>query len=494
MTCRMWETRGLAQYVDSSGESKGTSELYFVHKTIEPRCGLAPHRFLLHVNTGIRATLGRGELHAMSSQGVLMKVAAALLFFVATCLVPGAHGYQAPPGSGVIHALLVADSDSNLRKSVLQDVVMLSGALEEAFKEHPSRLRLETRTGKSVKVSEILSWFHNLNSNPDDTLLFYYSGHGEIRPNLGHVLSLTNAENGNKILPRADILREMKCKRTRLVVVLTDCCSTIRPLPPPPSAVTPVPPPPPWAVAGCLLLQHRGLVDINASCPGQEAWPDFTAVGGIFTGNLSMLLNGNMRDSIDKNGDKFIEWDEFYPMLEKRTQLGFRNLQLSLERRKKARDPLTSFEQQAVDQTTQKIWTCSVLPFLRLGVRVLDSPGGLKLEEIYPGTPASTAQGLKNGDFIVGVGDKQVQNERDFLLAVDATKTVDEMKREIPIVLKVKEPGAVQPRAVSVKLRDNDVPADVRLPWAPSLAPPPPAQLPAHDWPYVGNPGPGSVR
>ena len=204
-----------------------------------------------------------------------------------------------------------------------------------------------------------------------------------------------------------------------------------------------------------------------------------------------MLLNGNMRDSIDKNGDKFIEWDEFYPMLEKRTQLGFRNLQLSLEQRKK---PLTSFEQQAVDQTTQKIWTCSVLPFLRLGVRVLDSPGGLKLEEIYPGTPASTAQGLKNGDFIIGVGNKQVQNESDFLLAVDATKTVDEMKRDIPIVLKVKEPGAVQPRAVSVKLRDNDVPADVRLPWMPSVAPPPPAQLPAHDWPYVGNPRPGSVR
>ena len=394
-----------------------------------------------------------------------MKVAAALLFFFATCLVPGAHGFQAPPSSGVIHALLVADSDSNLRKSVLQDVVMLSGALEEAFKEHPSRLRLETRTGKSVKVSEILSWFHNLNSNPDDTLLFYYSGHGEIRPNLGHVLSLTNAENGNKILPRSDILSELKRKRTRLVVVLTDCCSTIRPplIAPAPQAPARLAPPP-WAVAGCLLLQHRGLVDINASCPGQEAWPIVTVDGGIFTQNLSHLLNANMRDSIDRNGDKFIEWDEFYPMLEKQTQLGFRNLQLSLEQRKKARDPLTSFEQQAVDQTTQKIWTCSVLRFLRLGVRVLDSPGGLKLEEIYPGTPASTAQGLKNGDFIVGVGDKQVQNERDFLLAVDATNTVDEMKRDIPIVLKVKEPGAVQPRTVTLKLRDNDVPADMRLP------------------------------
>ena len=394
----------------------------------------------------------------MSSRPMMMRIAAALLFFFAACLVSGAQGFQAPPSSGVIHALLVADSDSNLRKSVLQDVAMLDGALKEAFKEHPSRLRLETRTGKSVKVSEILSWFHNLNSNPDDTLLFYYSGHGEIHPNRGHVLSLTNAENGNKILPRADILSEMKRKRTRLVVVLTDCCSTIRPTigpvpTPPPAGLLPIPP---WAVAGCLLLQHRGLVDINASCPGQEAWPGFTPVGGIFTGNLSTLLNGNMLFSIDKNGDGFIEWNEFYQVLEKNTQRDFLELQSSLKERKRTGDVLTGFEQQAVDQKTQKIWTCSVLPFLRLGVRVLDSPGGLRLEEIYPGTPASTAQGLKNGDTIVAVGDKQVQNERDFLLAVDATNTVDEMKRDIPIVLKVKEPGAVQPRAVPVKLRDNE--------------------------------------
>ena len=374
------------------------------------------------------------------------------------------QGFQAPPSSGVIHALLVADSDSNLGASVLKDVRMLGGALEAAFEEHSSRLHLETRTGKSVKASEILSWFRNLNPNADDTLLFYYSGHGEIRPDRGHVLALTNAENGNKLLPRSDILSELKSKKTRLVVVLTDCCSTIRPTriiitrPPPPAGFLP---PPPWGVAGCLLLQHRGLVDINASCPGQEAWPVYTAVtavGGIFTVNLSTLLNGNMVDSIDKNRDRFIEWNEFYQVLEKNTQQDFLGLQSSLKERKRGGDVLDGFEQQAVDQKTQKIWTCSVLPFLRVGVRVLDSSGGLKLEEIYPGTPASTAQGLKKGDTIVGVGDKLVQNEREFLLAVDA------IPGDKPIVLKVQESRAAPPHTVTLHLRDNDVPADVRLP------------------------------
>ena len=405
----------------------------------------------------------------MSSRPMMMRIAAALLFFFAACLVSSAQGFQAPWSSGVIHALLVADSDSNLGDSVLQDVRMLGGALEKAFEEHSSRLHLEKREGKSVKASEILSWFRNLNPNPDDTLLFYYSGHGEIRPDLGHVLALTNAENGNKLLPRSDILSELKSKKTRLVVVLTDCCSTIRPpipIPAPqPPAEAELVAPPPWAVAGCLFLQHRGVVDITASCPGQAAWPAAwpeSSGGGIFTGTFADLLDPHNLHSLDKNKDGFIEWNEFYPELEKRTQQDFVRLQSSLKARRKQsvmpEEALSEDEKKAVLQPTQKIWTCSVLPFLRVGVRVLDSPGGLKLEEIYPGTPASTAQRLKKGDTIVGVGDKLVQNEREFLLAVDGTPG------DKPIVLKVRESRAAPPHTVTLHLRDNDVPADVRLP------------------------------
>ena len=69
----------------------------------------------------------------------------------------------------------------------------------------------------------------------------------------------------------------------------------------------------------------------------------------------------------------------------------------------------------------------------------VDFPDGLKLEEIYAGTPASTGRGLKKGDTIVAVGEKIVQNEREFLLAVDAAPG------DKPPVLKVTEPGALQP-------------------------------------------------
>jgi len=415
-----------------------------------------------------------------------MRVAITLTFVFASLSASSGFAFQ-DPAPGVIHALLVADSDSDLGNSVEQDVSTLKFALAQAFREHPSRLQIyDPLMGNSVTASAIQSFFKDLRSGPDDTLLFYYSGHGQILAESGHVLNLTNPdEKGRKILPRLDLLMAMKAKNPRLVVVLTDCCSKIRkpeipPAPAPSKALPPEIPPPPWAVAGCLFLQHRGVVDITASCPGQAAWPNSRSVGGIFTDAFTALLDPYNLSVLDKNGDKFIEWNEFYPELEKRTQQGFVYLQFSLKEKKRwsvkngidPEDALSEEEKQAVLQPTQKIWTCSILPRLRVGVRVLDSPGGLKLEEIYPGTPASTAKGLKKGDNIVGVGDKQVQNEREFLLAVDATPG------DKPIVLKVKEPGAVQPLAVSVKLRDNDLPAEVSSPGAPPVTPPSPARQP----------------
>jgi hypothetical protein len=394
-------------------------------------------------------------------------------------LVSESFAFQ-EPAPGVIHALLVADSDSSLGDSVKHDVSSLSRTLTWAFADNPSRLQLTPLMGSSVTVSAIQSFFETLRSGPDDTLLFYYSGHGEIRPELGHVLNLTNPdEKGRKVLSRFDLLTSMKAKKPRLIVLLTDCCSAIRQPPvaqaPQQAAARDLAPPPRWAVAGCLFLQHRGVVDITASCPGQAAWPNSLAVGGIFTETFVRLLDRFQFHSLDKNKDRFVEWNEFYPELEKQAQQGFVYLQRDLKQKKRQLvmdgahpdDALSEEENQAILQPTQKSWTFSILPFLRVGVRVLDSPDGLKLEEIYPGTPASAARGLKTGVTIVSVGDKLVQNERDFLLAVDATPG------DKPLVLKVKEPGAVEPRIVTIKLRDNDVPADVRIPPAP-IAPPVP--------------------
>jgi Caspase domain len=376
------------------------------------------------------------------------------------------------PASGVIHALLVGDSDSSLGDSVTRDVAALGGALRSAFIAHPRLVQLHVLTSSHATAAAIESFLKDLNSGPDDTLLVFFSGHGEVRPEVGHVLNFTNPdEKGRKILPRDDLLGLMKAKNPRLIVLLTDCCSTIRQRHVAPAPRAPgLGGPPKWAVAGCLLLQHRGVVDITASCPGQPAWPNSLGIGGLFTESLVELLDASNLELLDQNKDGFVEWDEFYPELQKHTQQGFvflqhalkQKLQLASKSNSNPEDALSEDENLALRQPTQKSWTFSILPFLRVGVRVADSPEGLRLEEIYAGTPASMAQGLQAGCTIVGVADTPVQNEREFVRAVDASPG------DMPLVFKLKGPGDAPPRTVTVALRDNEIPPGVIFPVAPT--------------------------
>ncbi len=220
-----------------------------------------------------------------------------------------------------------------------EDVFRLRGALTFAFSEHSSRLRLyPPLVGQSVTVSAVETFFKDLKSRPEDTLLFYYSGHGDIRPELGHVLNFANPDgNGRRILPRSELLGFIKAKNPRLMVVVTDCCSAIRKQFIAPAPQAPGVPfvPPEWAVAGCLLLQHRGVVDITASCPGQAAFPNVTGVGGIFTDSFAGLLDRFQLFRLDKNKDGFVNWNEFYSELENDAQSGFASLQYTMKMRKR---------------------------------------------------------------------------------------------------------------------------------------------------------------
>ncbi len=137
---------------------------------------------------------------------------------------------------------------------------------------------------------------------------------------------------------------------------------------------------------------------------------------------------------------------------------------------------LSEDELQVIRQPTQKSWTCSILPFLRVGVRVVDSPDGLRLEEIYPGSPASMASGLEPGLTIIGVGDAQVRDEKEFLRSVNATAG------DKPLVLKLREPGSARPRTVTIRLRDDEIPEQLRNRFAPMppVAPPAGRPVPAH--------------
>src|SRR5262249_1984547 len=71
-----------------------------------------------------------------------------------------------------------------------------------------------------------------------------------------------------------------------------------------------------------LFFRGRGLVDITAATE-EEAWSD-DQNGGLFTRSLCRLLLRDIKE-MDRNRDGFLAWDEFFPQLQKETQLFFRD-------------------------------------------------------------------------------------------------------------------------------------------------------------------------
>src|SRR5690349_13766700 len=76
------------------------------------------------------------------------------------------------------HVLLVGDTLSDLREQVLSDLGMMhhqTVQLSHILKASP---KVRMIKDQSVSRSAVLNAIDNLEVQPDDYLLFYYSGHG----------------------------------------------------------------------------------------------------------------------------------------------------------------------------------------------------------------------------------------------------------------------------------------------------------------------------
>lgn len=84
------------------------------------------------------------------------------------------------------------------------------------------RLTIEMFTGKQVTPENIIAYYQGLQADPEDALLFYYSGHGGFHLKRGHFMALHYGS-----LFRRDLIAAMKKNNPRLMVLLTDCCANI---------------------------------------------------------------------------------------------------------------------------------------------------------------------------------------------------------------------------------------------------------------------------
>ena len=137
-----------------------------------------------------------------------------------SCVVPKV-GAQ-PAEAAKVRVLLVLDTLDRMGETWGLDGKNMKALIETAMAQQKleGRFTIDMLTGGSVNPDNILNYYRNLQTGPNETLMFFYSGHGGYHVNRGHYVALTLGK-----LYRNDLMAAMDLKKPKLRVVLTDCCA-----------------------------------------------------------------------------------------------------------------------------------------------------------------------------------------------------------------------------------------------------------------------------
>jgi hypothetical protein len=192
-----------------------------------------------------------------------------------------------PPASGRVRTVICGltnaqDISASVADSVQQFKKVFEDNISPQHRTSPVFL-----TGDRCNAHSIVQSIRELTVGANDTLVFYYSGHGAFDLShapagdlaRGHFLAMANYASDHDDLMRATLLQELAKKRPRLLVVITESCNTYYP-----AHVNrfqlPSGRPAGQTSLEKLLLNYRGVVDLNSSSHGQVTW------GGLFTRSL----------------------------------------------------------------------------------------------------------------------------------------------------------------------------------------------------------------
>lgn len=185
--------------------------------------------------------------------------------------------------------------------------------MAEIFADKESRYQQYNITGDQISPDVILPFFENqLRVNRNDTIWFFYGGHGATDRDEGHFLATSR---GN--ISRRKLRAALEKTNARNIVITTDACSS-------PGVFNYLPKrrsPAEWKAFEQLFFQHRGVTDITAATAPQFAWTN-SKDGGFFSQALARMFCEPV-DALDSNQDGFVSWDEASKYLQYNTRQTF---------------------------------------------------------------------------------------------------------------------------------------------------------------------------
>lgn len=230
-----------------------------------------------------------------------------------------------------LHILMVFDTQtSELTRGLKIDEMRMRKLWQETIPH--GRYQLTVVSGRNVKRATILGHLKGLRPTADEGVVCYFAGHGATDPvTRKHYFNLSS----DRPLFRSEVVNALQATGAPLVVLLSDCCSTperiknkniiqiqqrgVTATARATVAATPARSLHPTIRA--LLFEARGTVDVTAAT-GNPSWSDVLK-GGLFTRSISRMVRSTARTN-DGNGDGRLTWKEFFPRLQRDTELLFK--------------------------------------------------------------------------------------------------------------------------------------------------------------------------
>jgi hypothetical protein len=202
----------------------------------------------------------------------------------------------------VIHAAVT--DDANIGRSIRQDLDQFEQCVRKLV--GGNRLASFKRlSGTDCTDDRIKKTIGALDVKNNDSVFFYYQGHGAYDPKLapndpsrGHFLKPLGSD-----LKRSELLKLLAAKRPRFTLLVSDCCNQPAEFFAEVDRFEEARTITGWSKLEDLLLCHRGIVDLTASSPDEASWFD-KYVGGWFTEVFITELDGAAEENAR-------HWSEF---------------------------------------------------------------------------------------------------------------------------------------------------------------------------------------
>jgi hypothetical protein len=228
---------------------------------------------------------------------------------------------RSPDGKPTLHALLVImDADPTIGESTKRDLERVSSAIRTLEDDATLNIKVLSslaalREGETIPRLKLLEQIQQFDSDSDDTLLVYYSGHGYMN-GTQHYLAL-NSRNLDSVssVSRQSIIDALAQKPGQLKLLITDCCSNQVSVPTTVSGREVERVAESVIYISHLLLEHEGLLNLSAADDGEFAVGN-NAVGGYFTASLFEAFDSKS----DQDADSFLSWGEVFEVATERVQ------------------------------------------------------------------------------------------------------------------------------------------------------------------------------